>query len=247
MKKASYDDFADYYHRFRTDMSAQLGFKLKDKCLLEKIGDVTDLRICDLACGEGYLSRLLSEKGARITGVDISRKLLELAIQASPSGDIQYVYDDAENLSSLKNGTFDVVVCNMALMDIPHLSSTYKAVHRILKVSGRFVFLILHPCFESPRYKQKEIETDQEENFVAKRVYRYSPEGFWNSGGDGVRGRVGAYHRTIATYVNQLVQVGFVLSSLEEPMLPPGNYQDPKDQWEMNVPRYLIVEGVRSA
>jgi hypothetical protein len=50
---------------------------------------------------------------------------------------------------------------------------------------------------------------------------RYPEEGFWRSGGDGIRGRMGSYHRMLSTRINDLQMSGFRLERLEEP-LPPG-------------------------
>ena len=49
--------------------------------LLSLVGEVQGLRTLDLACGEGYYTRLLRRMGAEpITGVDLSKGMIELAI-----------------------------------------------------------------------------------------------------------------------------------------------------------------------
>ena len=45
--------------------------------MLEIIGEVAGLDVLDAGCGEGYLSRILAERGATVTGIDISARLLE--------------------------------------------------------------------------------------------------------------------------------------------------------------------------
>jgi 2-polyprenyl-3-methyl-5-hydroxy-6-metoxy-1,4-benzoquinol methylase len=115
------------------------------------MGQVEGLRICDLACGEGYLSRELARRGALVTGVDISSKLLDLAASESAGGpSINYVRDDARQLHKLEANAFHVVVCNLALMDIPNLGMVYQTVWRVLKHNGQFLASLLHPCFETP-------------------------------------------------------------------------------------------------
>ena len=110
--------------------------------------------------------------------------------------------DDAQSLKRLSDNRFDAVVINMALMDIPNHKSTFESCYRILKAKGMFVFSILHPCFESPfSSDDPPLELTSSGDFVACRVNRYLEEGHWQSGGTGVRGRVGAYHRTISTYI----------------------------------------------
>ena len=53
---------------------------------------------------------------------------------------------------------------------------------------------------------------------VAIEVRRYESEGYFNSGGVGVRGRMGSYHRKLSTYINDLIASGFVLERIEEPL-----------------------------
>ncbi len=69
-------------------------------------------------------------------------------------------------------------------------------------------------------------------------VRRYASEGLWDSGGDGMRGRMGAYHRKLSTYVNDLIASGFALERLDELLA------DPKAStrgFSSEVPIYLVV------
>ena len=165
--------------------------------------------------------------GAIVTEVNLSTKMLTLAKARSVDiPNLDYVNDDAQSLEKLAKASFDLVISNLAFMDISDLNQTYRAVQRILKPEGRFIFSILHPCFEAPfQIPESQVETNTEVNFVACRVIRYTEEGYWNSGGDGIRGSVGAYHRTFSTYINGLLDNGFQLQRLHEPTLPPGKYK----------------------
>ena len=51
-------------------------------------------RVLDAGCGEGYLARVLAARGARVTGIDLSPRLVELARQRTPDGDIEYRIGD---------------------------------------------------------------------------------------------------------------------------------------------------------
>ena len=212
--------------------------------LLEIAAEVENTRVCDLGCGEGHLSRSLAQRGAIVTGVDLSTKMLALAKEHSAGvPNLEYVNDDAQRLQKFDSASFDLVISNLVLMDIPDLTQTYRAVQRILKPEGCFIFSILHPCFEAPfQMPDNQVETDPEGNFVACRVMRYTEEGYWNSGGDGIRGAIGAYHRKLSTYINGLLDNGFRLQQLHEPTLPPGAYETLDQQWMSKIPKTLIVE-----
>ncbi len=58
--------------------------------MLEVLGDVSGQHVLDAGCGEGYLARVLADSGARVTGMDISPRLIEQARKKNPSGDIDY-------------------------------------------------------------------------------------------------------------------------------------------------------------
>ena len=53
--------------------------ELNNPGMLRLIGKVKGLEVLDIACGEGYNTRILAGKGAKVTGVDLSRKLIEHA------------------------------------------------------------------------------------------------------------------------------------------------------------------------
>jgi ubiquinone/menaquinone biosynthesis C-methylase UbiE len=63
---------------------------------------------------------------------------------------IEYLVEDAATLRALPTAAFDLVTCQLGLMDIPDLTATLAAVHRVLWSGGSFVFVIGHPCFLAP-------------------------------------------------------------------------------------------------
>ncbi|MDQ2906886.1 MAG: class I SAM-dependent methyltransferase [Chloroflexota bacterium] len=209
----TYDNIAEWYdHWIGAHSMREDPFFVPVESL---IGEVAGQRVCDLACGQGRVARHLADLGARVVGVDLSTNLLAIARrheEAEPRG-IEYVQADAHNLNSEVLGTFDGVLCFMALMDIPDLASTLHSVARILRPAGWFVFAILHPCFHTPRSG----EMDTPEGAV-RTIGNYFVEGYWRSDvRPGPPGKIGAYHRTLSTYVNGLTAAGLQLVSLSEP------------------------------
>jgi SAM-dependent methyltransferase len=81
---------------------------LVNPVLLSMLGDLTGLRILDAGCGNGYLSRMLAERGARVTGVEPGQSLYDFAVEQetlTPQG-IRYVQSDLCALPDL-GGPFD--------------------------------------------------------------------------------------------------------------------------------------------
>src|SRR5579871_6698410 len=96
MNETPYDQIAEWY-----DSIVERGGFVHDLVLpsvYRLIGDPRGLRICDLACGQGWVSRELAQQGATIIGIDLSRKLLEIARQhqQEQSDAIAYVQGDAQ-------------------------------------------------------------------------------------------------------------------------------------------------------
>ncbi len=216
MTRSGYDPIADDYAAFVSESlaGATTVLAVATQAVLAHVSEVAGLTICNRGCGEGHLARRLAEQGARVLGVDIAAALLTLANRQSDGSNPRFVLDDAQRLASLDDHVFDLVVCNMALMDVPNLAACYEAVGRVLRPEGRLVFSITHPCFQAPA---AENDVDHDGRFLARRVSRYATEGYWRSTNiEGIRGRVGAHHRTLATYVNQLASEGFAIERLAE-------------------------------
>ena len=207
-----YDRIADWYDNIvRTSWG---NHEDELPLLSELVGDIKGKDICDLACGQGSITRRLAQAGARVVGVDISERLLEFAKkdeEAEPLG-IRYIQDDAQHLDTLPDQSFDGVVCTWSLIDIEDLTECLNAVVRILRPGGWLVFSITHPCFLGPQARR--VDGDW-------LVGNYLKEGFWrNDYAEGVRGKVGTYHRTLSTYVNTLAEAGLLIDRVVEPRRP---------------------------
>lgn len=210
---SAYDEIAEWYDTWvgGQAMSEDSYFPTVESLM----GDVTGLRVCDVACGQGRVARHLADREARVVGVDLSEKLLEIARrheETTPRG-ITYLHADASTLDGLTDASFDGVVCHMALMDIPNLTGALRSVARILRPGGWFVFAILHPCYHTARSGELEIADG-----VVRTIGAYFREGHWRSESrPGPPGKVGAYHRTLSTYVNALSDCGLVVERMVEP------------------------------
>ena len=179
------------------------------------MGDVTGQRICDLACGQGRVSRYLADCGAHVVGIDLSIKLLEIAHrhELELPQEIKYLLADAQNLDAEEVGMFDGVICFMALMDIPDLAPTINSVTRILQSDGWFIFSILHPCFHTSQSGELVLPEG-----VVRTIRSYFVEGYWRSDTrTGPPGKVGAFHRTLSTYVNAVTDAGLIVERMSEP------------------------------
>jgi ubiquinone/menaquinone biosynthesis C-methylase UbiE len=115
--------------------------------LLTSVGNLTGKNVLDLGCGDGYLARTFSSKGAHVWGIDGAPNMIQLATSNDILGNIHFQIGDITKKLPYKDDYFDLVVCNMVLMDLEEIDFTINEVARVVKIFGRFVFSIVHPCF----------------------------------------------------------------------------------------------------
>jgi hypothetical protein len=109
------------------------------------------------------------------------------------------------------------VVANLSLNNVDDLDAVLGSVRRVLRPGGWLVVTIPHPCFETPDASSG----TGPDGRPAQLVSGYVTERFWRSADpQGVR-RAGNWHRTMATYLNALVEGGFLIERLLEPELSP--------------------------
>jgi ubiquinone/menaquinone biosynthesis C-methylase UbiE len=148
----SWSDIADWYDELLVAGSGPHETALA--CTLRLLGKLEGKTVLDLACGQGVAARAIAEAGAgEVVGVDSSPQMLANARRHGGPDTLRYVEDDAQQLGQFDEEKFDAASCQLGLMDIPDLSATLQAVHRVLRPGGQFVFVIATPA--SSRRKPK--------------------------------------------------------------------------------------------
>jgi toxoflavin synthase len=125
--------------------------------LLELLGDLSGKSVLDLACGEGFYSRLFKANGAsRVLGVDLSDRMIDLARASeaeSPLG-VEYVVGDA--LVFRAEEQFDIVAAayllNYANTE-QKLFAMCETIGTALKADGRFVTVNNNPSHSPSRFQ----------------------------------------------------------------------------------------------
>lgn len=194
---------------------------------LALLPEVAGLSGLDIGCGEGHSTRLLARRGARMTAVDIAPTFIRLAREQEDREPLGIDYRVASALAlPFPDRAFDFLVAFMSLMDIPDLGGALREAFRVLQPGGFLQLAITHPCFDLPL---RAWVRDEEGRKVAYQCGDYFGH---------VEGRVDEwlfsatppevqhglakfktpkFFRTLSTWINSLVEAGFVLEQMDEP------------------------------
>ena len=102
--------------------------------------------VIDIGCGGGVLSEAMAKKGARVTGIDLSKKALKVAdLHSLESGvEVRYKHIAAEEMAAEEPGQYDVVTCMEMLEHVPDPASIVRAAAALVKPGGHLFFSTLN-------------------------------------------------------------------------------------------------------
>ena len=240
--KEEWDDAAEAWVSFVREGKDYYRDGLNNPAAFKLVGNVKGKTVLDLACGEGYNTRILSRLGAKVVGVDFSKKLIELARQeeAKEKLGIHYYILDACSLKEFPSNHFDVVTCFMSLQDIECYEKAVAEVARVLKNEGHFVFSIPHPCFETMTLKGKRVSTS--ERYLGTVKYPVH----WDMKRLSKPFLTSSFHRTLTDYFNAIHKNKLFVSRLVEPKPTLKEVRKhPKLGQVLTRPQFIIIECIK--
>lgn len=248
MSTFGWDQMTDWWDEKMGDEGDLWHRTLIDPPLIQLVGEVGKMHLLDLACGNGYLSRRFARQGAIVTGVDANAPLIERARtrEAQEQLGITYYVTDAARLEMLEDGAFDLVVCNMALMDIENAAGAIQEVARVLRQKGRFVASISHPCFDKVNTSGWAIEQIYPITTIWRKMSHYREITVDDLPWLQVAGQTVitlAHHRPLSWYFRTLRAAGLVVAALEEPE-PTEEFlaSSPQGPWIAEIPLHCVIE-----
>jgi ubiquinone/menaquinone biosynthesis C-methylase UbiE len=134
-----YNRWAEFYDQ--DDIPLNI---LEEEIVERALGDVTGLKIVDLACGTGRQTAQLAKRGANVVGVDQSEGMLAKAKTKSP--DIEFMLANLETTFPFGDNQFDLVVSFLALEHINDLRAFFLECKRICRREGTLYFTAMHPA-----------------------------------------------------------------------------------------------------
>ena len=205
---------------------------------LERMLDVrAGERVLDVACGNGLYARRLAALGAEIVATDFAAEMIAHA-QARPSpavGKITYAVLDATDESALVGlgegafgeRPFDAAICMNAIFDMAAVEPLMRGVSRLLRPGGRFVFSLLHPCFNNSDTTLMAEQQYREGETVI--TYSVKVSGYMTPSAQRGTALVGQpkphvyFERPLQAVFGAAFAAGFVLDALEERAFPPDH------------------------
>ncbi len=189
---------------------------------LDVLPAVDGSRILDVGCGEGHNTRLLRERGARMTALDVSETFVRAARDADDS--IDHLLADGTTLP-FRDGSFDAATAFMSVMDMPDPAATLVELARVLRPGGWLQFSITHPVSSIPRRRWIDDE-DGERSMLA--IGGYFDEGEmvdrWIFGAAPAEMRerhkpftITWSRRTVSSWINLVISSGFTIEHVAEP------------------------------
>ena len=211
-------------------------------------GDVRGSRLIDVGCGSGYFAREMARRGARVTGIDISPRMIALATQHetdAPLGIAYQVGDAADIASHVAAASFDMATSCMALQDMPNAAAVLRSGHAVLRPGGRFVASITHPCSDMPFRRWERDEYGQKRWLCVDRYFERRPiEYTWERFGEPVT--TVATHATLEDWFGWIHDAGFQLRAFQEPSpTPEALRRTPDLEDAARVPYYVFFDLVK--
>jgi SAM-dependent methyltransferase len=223
-REFSYDEIADAYAAKVVD--APFNALYERPAMLALLPPVDGLRVLDAGCGSGIYAELLTDRGARVTGIDESAAMVEHACRRLAGRGVELRAADLREPLPFADGSFDGIVSALVLHYLRDWSVPLAELRRVLRPGGWLAFSTHHPAAEAAwsrpaRYRDVEQLTDEWDHVGTVRFYR----------------------RPIFRIVNDLADAGFVVERMEEPLPTEAFRRLKPEAYErmLRLPNFLFI------
>ena len=261
--RTDWNEVGDWYDALVQDEGSEYHQQVIFPALLPLISkkeqDFKGLRIIDLGCGQGVLTRKLAKLGARTTGVDLATSLIAIAKKrGSESIPIQYIKADITDMLSnnnnlkfdLKPETYDFATLVLTIQNLEMIRPVFKAANKLLKTNGSIIIVMMHPAFRIP--KQADWYYDDKTNKQGRVVYQYlnpTKIEITTHPGEANSSVTYHFHRPLKHYLNALAAEGFSLSFIDELISHKKEQKSAKseaiEKAKQEIPMFLVLKAVK--
>ncbi len=231
--------FFDGYKKIRENVvNTNILFEIP--ALLSMMPDLTGKRVLDLGCGFGEHCKMFVARGAeKVIGIDISRKMLEIAQQENSDPKITYLNMAMEDIGQIQE-SFDIVISSLAFHYVEDFPGVAKNIYSLLDTNGVFLFSQEHPMVTCHSGGNRWTRDEHGEK-IHVNISNYGIEGLRES--SWFVDHVKIYHRTFSSIVNTLIETGFTIEKMIEPLPTKELLQDYPDYKDLlHKPDFLLLK-----
>lgn len=154
-------------------------------------------RVLELGCGTGKNTVWLAAQAAKVTAMDFSDGMLKVARERITASHVTFMRQDIREIWPVASNSVDVVVGNLVLEHVEHLSHIFAEASRVLRSGGTLYICELHP-FRQWRGGQA--------HFIEQT--------------SGEKVHVAAFVHSVSDYINGAISAGFVVQHIGEWLEP---------------------------
>ena len=225
-------DEPTFFEGYKNLRKNSLGFNsiLEEPYLRSLAGNLAGKIILDIGCGFGDFCRYTAVQGAnKVIGLDPSQKMIQDAQSETDNPRVQYVCAPIETYQT-DAAQFDLIVSSLAFHYVEDFNSVIQKIHAWLKPNGLLVFSVEHPIctaqHSGPAFNYRDRVRLKQKWFI-----------------EGVE----KYHRTVSDYINALLENGFRINQVLEPMPTDAEIQaNPHLSMHRSRPPLLIISNSKN-
>ncbi|SRR6186713_465873 len=118
---------------------------------IDRCAGLSGKTVLDVGCGGGILAESMAQRGAQVTGIDLSDKALKVAqLHVLESGvALDYRHASAEDFARERPQHYDIVTCMELLEHVPDPASTVRACATLAKAGGHVFFSTINRNLKS--------------------------------------------------------------------------------------------------
>ncbi|HQF36277.1 MAG TPA: class I SAM-dependent methyltransferase [Candidatus Dojkabacteria bacterium] len=244
----SYDDYAKRWSSNIDEGRTISHICLEKPAMYKKVPVLKGKKVLCIGCGSGEECEFLKERGAdKVIGIDISEGLINIAKKKYP--EIEFHVMDVENMKFEKD-SFDYVYSSLTMHYLSNWIVALKAIRKILKKRGIFLFSTHHPVrfgaqkdsktdeyqfilgySKNKKTKSCEIYGDYLNTRMVRSVWSNSLEVFY-------------YHRPLSSIIRDIIKAKFTIIDFHEPKATELAKQKDIAFWKIHqkIPLFMIFE-----
>lgn len=121
--------------------------KFTNPAIIHMILKSSPTTLLDVGCGEGWLTRIMTEEGIRATGIDASNLLVKNAKKKGKGNYFRMSYEEIINGQAIENGRFSTIAFNFSLFLKDDTEALLKKIKEHLQANGNIFIQTVHPFF----------------------------------------------------------------------------------------------------